>query len=127
MKAFRKVLVPTVVIAAIGLTAVLYAQDAGKSGGQAAQDALKAMTEHKMTLVSAIEAAEKEAKGQAISAKAQMNDSGAVVLVSCVVGDATKHVSVDVTTGKVTESAAKQKSSASGTTHGKHDQSPKKP
>ena len=128
MKSVRKVFVPVIAIAVFGLAAtVLYAQQTGKAGGHTAQEALKAMTAHKMTLVSAIETAERETKGQAVNASAQMRDEGAVVSVTCLVGETSKHVTVDVATGKVTETAPMQKAAKNGMNHGKHEQPNKKP
>ena len=128
MQSYRKILIPTVAIFVLTLGATLvYAQHPGKGGPQTAQEALQAMTQHKMTLVSAIESAEKDTSGQAVNASAQMHSGAAVVFVTCVVGEQTKHVQVDVATGKVTEMPMKPRTGMSGANHEKHEQPKKKP
>lgn len=76
------------------------------SDGQNDKQVVKLMTEHKMTLAKAVESAEQHSKGHAISAHAHMRGADAVISVVVVADDITKHLTVDVNTGKVSEQTA---------------------
>lgn len=109
MKLTRKLVVPGIVIVALGLGAVaLFAQPPGQTPAQHDKDIVKFMADHKMTLAKAIEAAEQHSKGQALRAMAEMENADVVVKVACLVGDNVKHLVVDAKTGKVTEAAPPQ-------------------
>lgn len=66
-----------------------------------AKDLVKQMTDAKMTLVSAIEAAHKHGNGTVIFANAQRNDGKLSFAVRCVEGDKLQNLVVDGKTGKV--------------------------
>jgi len=107
MTRVRRIVVPTVALVVLALGAAsLFAQSVLPKATQFQKDTVKFMGEHKMTLAKAIEAAEQETKGQALSAAALMQGGDAIVNVSCLVGDSVKQVTVDVKTGKVKETAA---------------------
>jgi uncharacterized membrane protein YkoI len=129
MRNTRKLVVPAIALVVLGLGAgVLLAQQAGQMATQHDKDIVKAMADHKMTLVNAIEAAEQQTQGQALSAMAQMRGNDAVVNVTCLAGDNVKHVTVDVNSGKVTETPQTHRETGPSPTHGKHGQKPvKKP
>ena len=65
-----------------------------------AKDTLKAMEEHKITLVKAVEVAEKAADGKALRAAAIMHEKDLAVQVWCMKGDKILFVSVDGKTAK---------------------------
>jgi uncharacterized membrane protein YkoI len=124
MRNTRKLVVPAIALVVLGLGAgVLFAQQAGQTATQHDKDIVKAMTEHKMTLAKAIDAAEQYTKGQALSAMAQMQGNDVVVNVTCLAGDNVKHVTVDVKTGKVTDTPQAHNAPSH---HARHGQKPEK-
>jgi hypothetical protein len=127
MRNTRKLVVPAIALVVLGLGAgALFAQQAGQTATQHDKDIVKAMTEHHMTLVKAIDAAEQYTKGQALSATAQMQSIDAVVDVACLAGDNVKHVTVDVKTGKVTDASQMHKAASPAPSHRKYEHKPEK-
>jgi len=113
MKRTRTWVAATAACAVLGLGVyAAIAQQSGQVATTQEKDTVKALSEHHMTLVKAIEEAERHAKGEAISATAQMSGKNATIDVACVVGNNVKHLMVDVSTGKLTESPPVQKSAA---------------
>ncbi len=74
-----------------------------------AKDMLKTMETGKLTLIKAVEAAEKHCKGKAVAAFCEWKDQDLHVNVICLVGDEIKTVEMDAKTGKVTKVDALKK------------------
>jgi hypothetical protein len=122
MKRVAKFAVPVIALAAFGFAANLLFAQHGGGPQQSAKEIVKVLTDNKMTLIKAIQAAEDHSKGQAFAAMTRIEGDDAMVNVSCLVGEETKHLVVDVKTGKVTEKAPKEKPEA-----GKGEPPKKKP
>jgi uncharacterized membrane protein YkoI len=73
------------------------------SGCKGCADSLKAMEGGKVTLASAIKAAEEHSKGKAIAAMAETAAGATNIMVACAVGDKAVIVTVDGKTGKATK------------------------
>ncbi len=119
------ILIATAVLTVGGGT--LLAQQSGSNASQNDQQVVKLMSDHHMTLSKAIELAEQQGKGRAISAAVQMQGGDGTVSVTVVAGERSHHMSVDVKTGKVSESAAGAGTSTKSAAGKPHDQSKKKP
>ena len=102
-----KFILSAIALVVLGMTGgQLLAQQAGRSATQPQKEIVKLMGEHQMTLAKAIELAEQQTKGRAIDATTSMaGTTDAQVNATCIVGDSVRRVTVDVDTGKVTESS----------------------
>jgi hypothetical protein len=104
MRRFQRTLIPVIALAVTAIVAYpLYAQ-AVHQGIAAAKEILKAMDEHKITLVKAVEVAEKHADGKPVQAAVLMHGKDLMFDVYCVKGDKIMLVTVDGKTGKATKS-----------------------
>lgn len=78
------------------------AQEQRGNRAERAKGVAKAMTESKQSLAGAITAVESQSKGQAISARAMLQDKNLSISVDVIVGDEMKHFRVDEA-GKIEE------------------------
>lgn len=96
-------IVPGAAAVLLSVTLPVFAQQAAAtSGDNREQELVKMMQTHSMTLTKAVQAAEAQTGGTAISAQAKHSEKSFVVRVDCVVGDKVTHATVD-DAGKVTQ------------------------
>ncbi|MEK6675406.1 MAG: PepSY domain-containing protein [Planctomycetota bacterium] len=92
----------SVIVAALGLIALPVYAHCGKCAGDC-KKMTDAMGEAKVTLSKAIEAAEAQGKGKALSANTSMKDGKLEMTVYCLAGDKLQEIHVDGKTGKAGE------------------------
>ncbi len=114
-------IVPGAAALLLSVTLPVFAQQTAAGRGEnREQELAKMMQTHGMTLSKAVQAAETQTGGTAISAQAKRDDKSFIVRVDCVVADKVVHATVDEA-GKV-----KQTDKAEHSSHEKREKKDKK-
>jgi len=93
-------------VCVVALVALPVYAHCGKCLGSA-KEMVKLMADNKTTMVKAIEMAEKETKGTAVSSYCEVEKGNLTIEVYCVAGEKIMVAEVDAKTGKVTAKEAK--------------------